>query len=57
MSGNSNVGNSGIYEAGDQRNAPASESNNAERFNEGQPNSHISTDSSTLLPSLSHQFP
>ncbi|KAB5547193.1 hypothetical protein GE09DRAFT_1224215 [Coniochaeta sp. 2T2.1] len=46
MSGNSNVGNSGVYEAGDQRNAPASESNNnAERFNEGKPNSHVATDS------------
>lgn len=45
MSGNSNVGNRGVYEAGDQRNAPESE-NTHERFNEGVENSHLSLDSS-----------
>ncbi|EEU46951.1 uncharacterized protein NECHADRAFT_35755 [Fusarium vanettenii 77-13-4] len=44
MSGNSNVGNRGVYEAGDQRNAPESE-NTHERFNEGVENSHLSLDS------------
>merc|ERR1711939_442478 len=40
----SNVGNRGVYEAGDQRNAPESE-NTHERFNEGVENSHLSLDS------------
>lgn len=46
MSGNSSVGTGGIYEDGNQRNAPASETNQAERFKEGQPNSHLANDSS-----------
>ncbi|KAK5991057.1 hypothetical protein PT974_09333 [Cladobotryum mycophilum] len=45
MSGYSNVGNSGVYEAGDQRNYKDSELRTAERFNEGQQGSHIGTDS------------
>jgi len=45
MSGQSNVGNSGVYEAGDQRNYKDSEINNAERFKEGKPNSHLANDS------------
>lgn len=40
MSGNSNVGNRGVYEAGDQRNAKDSEENTAERFHEGKENAH-----------------
>ena len=40
MSGNSSVGNAGVYEAGDQRNYKDSELNNAERYKEGKPNSH-----------------
>lgn len=46
MSGQSNVGNRGVYEAGDQRNAPESEGETHERFNEGVENSHLSLDSS-----------
>ncbi|KAJ9133499.1 hypothetical protein NKR19_g9022 [Coniochaeta hoffmannii] len=45
MSGNSNVGNSQVYEAGDQRNAPRSEQNQAERFHEGNTHAHSATDS------------
>ncbi|RSL73221.1 hypothetical protein CEP54_000543 [Fusarium duplospermum] len=45
MSGQSNVGNRGVYEAGDQRNAPESERDTHERFNEGVENSHLSLDS------------
>ncbi|KAL8673382.1 MAG: hypothetical protein Q9168_002172 [Polycauliona sp. 1 TL-2023] len=45
MSGTSNVGGRGVYEAGDQRNVKDSEKNEAERFKEGQPNSHKATDS------------
>lgn len=47
MSGTSSVGGPGVYEAGDQRNAKDSEINNAERYKEGQPNSHLPNDSST----------
>jgi len=47
MSGNSNVGNSGVYEAGDQRNAPKNE-DHSERFHEGNTHAHVSTDSSTF---------
>lgn len=54
MSGYSNVGTSGVYEAGDQRNVKKSEVQQAERFNEGQKGSHSNLDSSTkfqiLLP-------
>jgi hypothetical protein len=46
MSGNSNVGNKGVYEAGDQRNLKGNEANSAERYNEGQQNAHIANDSS-----------
>ncbi|CAK4033767.1 Hypothetical predicted protein [Lecanosticta acicola] len=45
MSGTSNVGNSSVYEAGDQRNVPQSEINERERYKEGQPNSHKALDS------------
>jgi len=57
MSGNSNVGNSQVYEAGDQRNAPRSEQNQAERFHEGNTHAHSATDSSSssLLPPLIHR--
>ncbi|KAK4168629.1 hypothetical protein QBC43DRAFT_309296 [Cladorrhinum sp. PSN259] len=40
MSGNSSVGNSGVYEAGDQRTSKASELGSGARFNEGAANSH-----------------
>merc|ERR1712032_115691 len=45
MSGNSSVGNSTLYEAGDQRNYKDSEINTAERYKEGKPNSHLANDS------------
>ncbi|MDI1486406.1 MAG: hypothetical protein OHK93_005634 [Ramalina farinacea] len=45
MSGTSNVGGSGVYEAGDQRNPPNSEIPQADRYHEGQPNSHKANDS------------
>lgn len=41
----SNVGSSNIYEAGDQRNYKQSELNDAERYKEGKPNSHLAQDS------------
>ncbi len=49
MSGTSNVGGRGVYEAGDQRNVKDSEVNEAERYKEGQPNSHKANDSSTYI--------
>ncbi|KAK8219273.1 hypothetical protein M8818_001007 [Zalaria obscura] len=45
MSGTSNVGQSSVYEAGDQRNYKNSEINDAERYKEGKPNSHLANDS------------
>jgi hypothetical protein len=48
MSGYSNVGTSGVYEAGDQRNVKNSEVQHAERYNEGQQGSHDTLDSSTI---------
>ena len=44
----SNVGGRGVYEAGDQRNVKDSEINEAERYKEGKPNSHLANDSSML---------
>ncbi|KAF2750349.1 hypothetical protein M011DRAFT_465115 [Sporormia fimetaria CBS 119925] len=41
----SNVGSGNIYEAGDQRNVKQSELEERERYNEGQPNSHLPQDS------------
>ncbi|KAK4192490.1 hypothetical protein QBC35DRAFT_447334 [Podospora australis] len=43
MSGNSNVGNSQVYEAGDQRNSKTSELG-SDRFHEGVKNSHQGSD-------------
>ncbi|MCJ1399733.1 hypothetical protein MMC11_002935 [Xylographa trunciseda] len=45
MSGTSSVGQSSVYEAGDQRNVKNSEIETAERYNEGKENSHKATDS------------
>ncbi|KAL9625167.1 MAG: hypothetical protein Q9160_000568 [Pyrenula sp. 1 TL-2023] len=45
MSGLSSVGNSGVYEAGDQRNAPRDEINDAARYHEGKQHSHFANDS------------
>ncbi|SPJ80139.1 uncharacterized protein FTOL_08531 [Fusarium torulosum] len=45
MSGYSNVGNRGVYEAGDQRNAPESERTTQEPYHEGKENSHDNLDS------------
>jgi hypothetical protein len=53
MSGNSSVGNRSVYEAGDQRNYKNEELNNAERYKEGKPNSHLAQDSS-IYPSPTH---
>lgn len=49
MAGDSKVGTSGVYEAGDQRNHKNEELDNAERFEEGKENSHQATDSSMFL--------
>ena len=49
MSGQSSVGNSQVYEAGDQKNIPQSEIQQAKkdnRFHEGRENSHKANDSS-----------
>ncbi|KAE8447703.1 hypothetical protein EG329_010510 [Mollisiaceae sp. DMI_Dod_QoI] len=48
MSGTSNVGNSQVYESGDQRTVPQSEINQEKkdaRFHEGKENSHKANDS------------
>ncbi|KAK4693400.1 hypothetical protein P7C71_g3992, partial [Lecanoromycetidae sp. Uapishka_2] len=45
MSGTSSVGGRGVYEAGDQRTVKDSEIKDAERYKEGQPNSHLANDS------------
>ncbi|KAI9728556.1 MAG: hypothetical protein M1834_007584 [Cirrosporium novae-zelandiae] len=45
MSGTSNVGQSSIYETGDQRTMKNSEIDDRERFEEGQKNSHLANDS------------
>ncbi|KAI4214984.1 MAG: hypothetical protein LQ351_002700 [Letrouitia transgressa] len=45
MSGTSNVGGRGVYEAGDQRNYKDSEVNEADRYKEGKQNSHLANDS------------
>ncbi|KAI0400055.1 hypothetical protein F4802DRAFT_510881 [Xylaria palmicola] len=45
MSGYSNVGNRGVYEAGDQRNYKDSELPGPERYEEGVQNSHLPNDS------------
>jgi hypothetical protein len=53
MSGQSNVGNSGVYEAGDQRTVADSvieQEKKENRFHEGKENSHQANDSSTLYP-------
>ncbi|MCJ1283267.1 hypothetical protein MMC26_002595 [Xylographa opegraphella] len=47
MSGTSSVGQSSVYEAGDQRNVKNSEIETADRYNEGKENSHKSNDSRT----------
>lgn len=62
MSGSSSVGQASVYEAGDQRNSKESESKHAERYHEGQKNSHLANDSSEfpfsfpLLSSASFLF-
>jgi hypothetical protein len=51
MSGNSNVGNAGVYEAGDQRtvsDAKIEEEKKENRFHEGKDNSHKAQDPSML---------
>lgn len=46
MSGTSNVGGAGVYEAKDQRTVPDSEKNKTERYEEGKENSHSANDPS-----------
>ncbi|MCJ1369075.1 hypothetical protein MMC20_000283 [Loxospora ochrophaea] len=45
MSGYSSVGQSSVYEAGDQRNVKNSEIQEADRYHEGKINSHQANDS------------
>ncbi|GAB1311667.1 hypothetical protein MFIFM68171_01877 [Madurella fahalii] len=45
MSGNSNVGNRQVYEAGNQRNPKISEMGSGTRYQEGTANSHLQNDS------------
>jgi hypothetical protein len=54
MSGTSNVGQSSVYEDGDQKNIPQSEIEQAKkdiRFHEGKENSHKANDSSMFTMS------
>ena len=51
MSGTSSVGGRGVYEAGDQRTSKDSD-NVADRYHEGQPNSHKANDSSAYPPAI-----
>jgi len=49
MSGNSNVGNAGVYQNDDQRTVPDAEiqqEKKENRFHEGKPNSHKANDAS-----------
>ncbi|KAM0307674.1 hypothetical protein ACHAPM_000398 [Fusarium culmorum] len=50
MSGYSNVGNRGVYEAGDQRNVSEAErkAEESDPYNEGKENSHNNLDSSEI---------
>lgn len=50
MSGYSNVGNRGVYEAGDQRNISEAErkAQESDPYNEGKENSHNNLDSSKI---------
>lgn len=52
MAMQSNVGNPQVYEAGDQRNAKATETGSGTRYNEGTANSHLLNDSSMCYSSL-----
>ncbi|OAP64964.1 hypothetical protein AYL99_00936 [Fonsecaea erecta] len=45
MSGTSSVGNSNVYEAGDQRVPPDSQKGGEQPYEEGQKNSHLGNDS------------
>ncbi|KIW34441.1 uncharacterized protein PV07_01219 [Cladophialophora immunda] len=45
MSGTSSVGNSNVYEAGDQRVPPDSQKGGDQAYEEGQKNSHLGNDS------------
>jgi hypothetical protein len=53
MSGTSSVGQASVYEAGDQRNSKQSETNTADRYEEGTANAHKSNDSSMTAPLVS----
>jgi hypothetical protein len=47
MPGNSSVGSSGVYETGNQRSFNKDEVKGPEKFQEGNPNSHLALDSSS----------
>lgn len=56
MSGNSNVGQSSVYEAGDQKNVPQSkieQEKKDNRFHEGKEHSHKANDSSGYIKTRS----
>lgn len=50
MSGMSNVGGRGVYEAGDQRTAKNAEEQDGDRYHQGKENSHKADDSSRSCP-------
>ena len=50
MADNTNVGGYVVAGAGDQRNAKDSDANDAQRYEEGQANSHLANDSSMVHP-------
>jgi hypothetical protein len=55
MSGTSNVGNSGVYQADDQRTVSDNqieEEKKENRFHEGKEHSHKATDASTFFPPI-----
>jgi hypothetical protein len=51
MSGNSNVGTSGVYEAGDQRNVKNEDIEQADRYHVGNLKAHKANDSSPFANS------
>ncbi|GAB1215257.1 hypothetical protein ATERTT37_004443 [Aspergillus terreus] len=51
MSGQSSVGSSHLYEAGDQRNVPQAELHERDRYKEGEKHSHKNLDSTNKLAS------
>lgn len=54
MSGQSSVGSSHLYEAGDQRNVPQAELHERDRYKEGEKHSHKNLDSSESCTSCDY---